>query len=165
MAGRPERVAALTRSFEQGARTIVQYQDERDRAIMAGAQSFAEQKYDDAVRSWKQSNEVGDCIVCGQVLVALAYDRAGKSDSALVAYQRFVDQPDYLRFVTDPAYLAHSLQRLGELYEAKGDVPNAVKYYREFLDLWKRADPELQPRVAEVRRRISRLGDIETPRR
>jgi hypothetical protein len=62
-------------------------------------------------------------------------------------------------------HLAHALQRLGELYEAKGDVPNAVKYYREFLDLWRRADPELQPRVAEVRRRISRLGDIEPPRR
>ena len=160
-AGRPERVAAMRRSFEQGTKTVTQYQDDRDRQLYAGAQAFAEQKYEDALRSFRAGSEFGDCLVCGLSLMAIAYDRAGQADSALVAYRRYVDQPDHLRFVTDPALLAHSLQRLGELYEAKGDVPNAVKYYREFLDLWKRADPELQPRVAEVRRRISRLGDIE----
>lgn len=162
MAGRPERVAALTRSFEQGTRTLVQYQDDRDRALFAGAQAMAEQRYDDAVRSFRAGSEAGDCLVCGLSVIAIAYDRAGQADSAIVAYRRYVDQPDHLRFVTDPIYLAHSLQRLGELYEAKGDVTNAVKYYREFIDLWKRADPELQPRVAEVRRRISRLADTET---
>ena len=165
LAGRPDRVAALSRSFEEGSKTIVQYQDDRDRAFFAGAQAFASQKYDEAIRAFRTSGELGDCVVCGQAVIALAHDRAGNADSAIVAYRRFIDTPDYLRFVTDPTWLPHSLQRLGELYEAKGDVPNAVKYYREFIDLWKRADPELQPRVAEVRRRISRLGDIETPRR
>jgi hypothetical protein len=46
-----------------------------------------------------------------------------------------------------------------------GDAANAVRYYREFIDLWKRADAELQPRIAEVRRRISRLADVEASRR
>jgi tetratricopeptide (TPR) repeat protein len=164
LAGRPDRVAALTRSFEEGTKTVVQYQDDRDRLLFAGARAFAAQQYDEAIRAFKASSDLGDCIVCGQSVIALAFDRAGQADSAIAAYRRYVEQPDYLRFVTDPSWLPHSLQRLGELYEAKGDVPNAVKYYREFIDLWKRADPELQPRVAEVRRRISRLGDIETKR-
>jgi hypothetical protein len=30
-----------------------------------------------------------------------------------------------------------------------------------FVDLWKNADPELQPQVAEVRKRLARLGDLE----
>ena len=163
LAGRPERVAAISRSFEQGAKTIVTYQDDRDRQYIAGAQALAQQNHDEAIRAFRAASEVGDCLVCGLSMLALAYDRAGQADSAIAVYRRYVDTPDHLRWTTDPTNLGHSLQRLGELYEAKGDIPNAVKYYREFIDLWKRADPELQPRVAEVRRRISRLGDIETP--
>jgi hypothetical protein len=30
-----------------------------------------------------------------------------------------------------------------------------------FVDLWKNADPELQPKVTEVKQRLARLGDIE----
>jgi tetratricopeptide (TPR) repeat protein len=160
LAQRPERIVALQRVFEEGKKTTVRYQDDRDRALMDGALSFSRQEYADAARKFA-AGDAGDCLVCAQAWIALAYDRAGQADSALVAYRRFIEQPDYLRFATDPVYLPHALQRLGELYEERGDVTNAVKYYREFLDLWKRADPELQPRVAEVRRRISRLGDIE----
>jgi hypothetical protein len=33
----------------------------------------------------------------------------------------------------------------------------AVEYYNEFVELWKDADPDLQPVVSEVRERIARL--------
>ena len=33
----------------------------------------------------------------------------------------------------------------------------ALEYYGKFVDLWKDADPELQPRVADVRKRIAEL--------
>ena len=33
----------------------------------------------------------------------------------------------------------------------------ALEYYGRFADMWKKADPELQPRVADVRRRIAEL--------
>jgi hypothetical protein len=48
-------------------------------------------------------------------------------------------------------------QRLGELYEAKGNVEKALEHYTAFVELWKDADPELQPRVRDVRGRIERL--------
>ena len=44
---------------------------------------------------------------------------------------------------------------------AKGDRVKAGMYYRKFVELWKNADPDLQPKVVEVRRRLARLGGIE----
>jgi hypothetical protein len=57
----------------------------------------------------------------------------------------------------DPLYLAATYKRLGELYEAKGDAKNAATYYTKFVELWKTADAELQPKVAEVKKRLARL--------
>ena len=48
-------------------------------------------------------------------------------------------------------------KRLGELYEAKGDTKKAATYYVSFLDLWKNADPELQPKVQDVKRRLAAI--------
>jgi hypothetical protein len=53
------------------------------------------------------------------------------------------------------------VRRLGELYESKGDATNAARHYRELVRLWERADPPLQPKVTEVRRRLSRLSNVE----
>jgi hypothetical protein len=47
------------------------------------------------------------------------------------------------------------------MYETKGDKQKAASYYTKFVDLWKNADPELQPKVAEVKRKLARLGDAE----
>jgi hypothetical protein len=33
----------------------------------------------------------------------------------------------------------------------------AIDYYTRFVELWSRADPELQPRVSAVRQRLTRL--------
>jgi DNA-binding SARP family transcriptional activator len=57
--------------------------------------------------------------------------------------------------------MPHILQRLGALYEAKGDRAKAVRYYERFTELWRTADPELQPRVTEARKRIESLQSAE----
>jgi hypothetical protein len=36
-----------------------------------------------------------------------------------------------------------------------------VNYYTKFIDLWKDADPDLQPKVTEVRKRLARLSETE----
>ena len=56
------------------------------------------------------------------------------------------------------AYLGPSLERLGQLYEQKGNAAKAAEYYQQFVDLWKNAEPELQPRVAEAKRRLAKLS-------
>jgi hypothetical protein len=37
------------------------------------------------------------------------------------------------------------------------DSQKAVEYYDKFVELWKDADPELQPVVRDMRARIARL--------
>ena len=58
---------------------------------------------------------------------------------------------------SDAPILAGIHKRLGELYEAKGDTARAESNYTAFVELWKNADPELQPKVAEVKRRLTAL--------
>ena len=48
-------------------------------------------------------------------------------------------------------------KRLGELYEDR-DRQKALDYYSQFVELWREADPELQPVVEEVRLRIGELS-------
>ncbi len=57
----------------------------------------------------------------------------------------------------DTRWLPQTLHRLGELSEEKGDRDKAALNYSWFVDLWRDADPLLQPRVAEARRRLARL--------
>ena len=44
---------------------------------------------------------------------------------------------------------------------AKNDPRKAAEHYDQFVSLWKNADPELQPRVAEVRARVAKLRSAE----
>jgi hypothetical protein len=52
-------------------------------------------------------------------------------------------------------------QAAGELYEARGDRARALDYYGRFVELWKDADPALQPAVREVRARMAALARRE----
>ena len=51
-----------------------------------------------------------------------------------------------------------SFERLGALYEERGNTERAIYYYGKLVELWKDADPELQPRVEAARRAISVLS-------
>ena len=84
-----------------------------------------------------------------------AFERAGQPDSAIIAYEQGVAYPgDYeFEYVT----LAPSLERLVVLYDARGDTVQALENYRLLTELWKDADPELQPRVEAARQRIAEL--------
>jgi hypothetical protein len=53
-------------------------------------------------------------------------------------------------------------KRLGELYENKGDSARAAANYRQFIAFWKDADPDLQPVVADARRRLTRIAGEPT---
>ena len=44
-----------------------------------------------------------------------------------------------------------------EAMEAAGDLKGARMAYSDFVDLWKTADPALQPRVTDARDAIERL--------
>jgi len=103
--------------------------------------------------------EAGGCNVCGLHELGAVYDSMGQADSAIVWYERAATVPAATgRLFNDSETLPATLKRLGELYEAKGDRKRAAEYYGRFVELWKNADPELQPGVKEVRARIARLA-------
>jgi len=57
----------------------------------------------------------------------------------------------------DPFMLGPVYRRLGELYDRKGDRAHAIEYDTRFADLWKDADPTLQPWVTAARGRAQAL--------
>jgi eukaryotic-like serine/threonine-protein kinase len=160
LSARAADVRQLLASFEKSRGQVVQYTDEVDRRIFQGLAAFADRQYDEAIKQFQAADE-GDCLGCAPMLLGYTYDAAGKADSAIASYETYIQVPSTFRLFGDQYYLAPMHRRLGEMYEAKGDITNAVKHYRDFVELWKNADPELQPRVAEVRRKIARLADVE----
>ncbi len=93
---------------------------------------------------------------CALFGIGTAFDSAGVADSAIVYFERVLTEPAWDRLDADARQKPVMLRRLGELYETR-DPAKAIEYYNRFVDLWADADPELQPVVQEVRRRIARL--------
>ncbi len=98
-----------------------------------------------------------DCLAGEQGRV---YDLAGVADSALSRYSAFVQQLRWARIEEDAFLFAPALKRLGELHEERGQKEQAATYYVRFLDVYDRADRELQPQVELVRQRLARLKPV-----
>ena len=88
--------------------------------------------------------------------LAQAYDLTNQPDSAIVEFERYASSHDIF-LSTQRNFLAGTFKRLGELYEAKGNTAKAIENYQKFIDLWKDADPELQPAVRSARARLEAL--------
>ncbi|MBW8839950.1 MAG: tetratricopeptide repeat protein, partial [Gemmatimonadetes bacterium] len=134
--------------------------------------ALAEGKPLDAVAEFRRG-DVGydgapadECAPCLPFNLARAYDAAGKSDSAAALFERYLSTPYWRKSEPDmdPIRLPAIRERLAQLYEALGQPEKAAEQYRAFIELWKNADPELQPRVAEARQRLAKLTPVEKPR-
>ena len=98
------------------------------------------------------------CAWCLEPQIGDAFFEAGLPDSAAVHYERYLEGPWLHRLDIDAIWLPRTLERLGQLYEARGDTEAARRHYRRFIELWDEADPPLQPRVQEARERLAVLG-------
>ena len=112
--------------------------------------------HDKAVRLLRRSHAEHACTGCLAEL-AWVFERAGRPDSAITYYEAYLDEPDLFRLSIDGRWRARSHERLGALYEARGDQEEAARHYAAFVSLWEDADPELQPRVEAARRALARL--------
>jgi tetratricopeptide (TPR) repeat protein len=145
------------------ADTLTLRQRAVDIARLRALVALAEGKTDSALLDARRGDNEADglptanCTPCTPLLISMAFDRAGQADSAREYLTRYVEMDANSRWAVDRAYLAPSLFRLGEMYEKANDAPHATEYYQRFANLWDKADPELQPRVAEARARIALL--------
>jgi tetratricopeptide (TPR) repeat protein len=78
----------------------------------------------------------------------------GRADEAIGWYTSIAERATY-----ELMYLAPAQLRLGWIYEARGTRTAALEHYRRFVELWRGADPELQPAVVEAERRVASLTD------
>lgn len=163
MGGAPERARPLLQMYDAAAR------DSTNRQAFAGQRGYAEgmiliaeRRADEAVRVFRRMDIQADglpinCSFCLALTLARAYDQLNQADSTIANIERYLANTSNSRINADTWFLAPAQKRLGELYEAKGDAKRATEHYAAFVELWKRADPELQPKVAEVRTRLERL--------
>ena len=163
MAGRPDKARAVFALWEASRRTASASEDGNNRHTMNAAIALASGKYDDAATEARAAGVTG-CDYCDLPALARAYDLGGKPDSAIAVFTRFVEMPSAMRDYADGMFLAGAHKRLGELYDAKGDNAQALRHYNTFVALWKDADPELQPKVAEVKQRVARLSKLSEKR-
>lgn len=86
------------------------------------------------------------------------FEALGQPDSVIVRYETWMGRRQLRgRLAADADDLPTALERLGQLYDAKGDTENAALYYAQFVELWKDADPDLQPRVTAARARLEEI--------
>jgi hypothetical protein len=52
-------------------------------------------------------------------------------------------------------------EAMAKIYDAKGNRARAAELYRDFIEMWKDADPEVQPRVQAARVRLRELEPVE----
>jgi tetratricopeptide (TPR) repeat protein len=173
LAGRPDRAKTVISGFEATVRdTALRRELETPWHTVRGHIAVAEKRTADAIAEFRKGDVAPDgpvdgCPACLPLRLARAFDAAGQADSAIVNYEEYITRPTWNREVEDgdPMFLPGVHERLGQLYEARGDAAKAAQHYRAFIDLWKNADPELQPRVAEAKRRLAKLGPVEGARR
>jgi serine/threonine-protein kinase len=170
-AGRADRARRilLLRAKELVDTSVIR-QEIPDAYRVRGNIALAERRGRDAVADFWRSDSLPDgpssaCLRCTYVLLARGYDVAGQNDSTIVYLERYLRTPDSWAatslFAPDPLYLAWAHERLGQLYEANGNSAKAVAHDRAFIELWKNADSELQPRVVEAQKRLARITSRE----
>jgi tetratricopeptide (TPR) repeat protein len=86
-----------------------------------------------------------------------AFDLAGNADSAIVYFERFLENR-FSDIEIDPPHVSGIHKRLAELHDAAGNHDRAISNYQIFVDLWKNADPDLQPMVQRARARAAELS-------
>jgi tetratricopeptide (TPR) repeat protein len=163
MAGHPDRAQAVMSRMDAEAPGSSKAPDEqRDIAWAHGEIALASGNTAEAVRQFRAGGLGPDGAPTAdeafvQYSLGRAFDRAGQTDSALAAFNRYLAVAAPWRGNVEWMGDAAVQKRLGELYDGRGDTADAVKHYAAFAELWKNADADLQPVVTTVKKRLGEL--------
>lgn len=171
--GNPAKAQALVARYRtEVTDTSLRRAQEADLHTTLGEVALADGKWQEALTEFRRGDigydgkPANECASCLPFNLGRAFDAGGQADSAALMFERYLTTPYWLKsdVLMDPIRVPAIRERLGQIYEAKGDTAKAVVNYRAFIDLWKNADAELQPRVAEARRRLELLTPVEGQR-
>lgn len=76
-----------------------------------------------------------------------------RGDEALRWYANLVETS-----VFELPYLAIAHLRRAEIHDGRGELEQAAEHYASFIELWRDADPSLQPYVASARERLDAIS-------
>ncbi|HUQ81265.1 MAG TPA: BTAD domain-containing putative transcriptional regulator [Gemmatimonadaceae bacterium] len=119
-----------------------------------GVVALADGRVKQAEADLRRAAEGFNCEMCPLPALARALEAANKPDAAVVVYERYLSTPWLFRYETDAVELGPAMVRLAEMYDARGEKAKAAAMRGRLLQLWRRADPELQPVIAQARSRI-----------
>jgi tetratricopeptide (TPR) repeat protein len=154
LAGRSARVRA---TVDRWARDVPPERRSQDYKVALALVLAAERHPAEARAAYQAVAESLGCNACVEPWIAQAWDAQGVPDSALAHLERYLSTPDLLRMQWDPHWRPSVLRRAGELAAQLGRRQQAIERYSQFVELWKVADPDLQPVVKDVRARIAKL--------
>ena len=135
-----------------------------DSAQAVGAIAAAEHQWDRAVAAFLAWNSapVGSSMHLynrGFPEAAAILARQGKSDSAIALFERaLATSSAFGGPMYEASWYTQALERLGDLYEAKGDRGKAAEYWRKYLATFKNPDPPIAVQVAGVRAKLARIS-------
>jgi len=173
VAGRLDKAKALLARFDSEVRDTALrriWHSSHEAALAAVATQ--EHRWNDAVELFRKSDREPDGPATtnpggASMNLIWVWATAGMADSAIAEYERYLKTPYGGREREGPDYnvSAPTTEALAKMYDAKGNTDRAVALYRDFTELWKSADPELQPRVAAARARLQALTPVEGRKR
>ncbi len=156
LAGTPERARSLLDAMRRSEQPTLGRDFQRNYDRATGWVQLAEGEVARGLASMRRGVDGWSFEPGALSFMAQAHDAAGNADSARVYWERYLERRWGIPAM-DASTRHVAYRRLGALYEERGDNTKAVEYYNQFVELWKDADPDLQPQVQEVRARIARL--------
>jgi tRNA A-37 threonylcarbamoyl transferase component Bud32/tetratricopeptide (TPR) repeat protein len=163
-AGHPEKARAVLAQYDADIHDPAMRRNlEPSRHAALAEILIAEHKPLDGIREmWKQDTlsdgPASSCADCLDSDLGRAYDLANMPDSAIVHWERYLSEATHRSVSSDAPILAGIHKRLGEIYQGRGDLEKAESHLTAFVELWKNADPELQPKVADAKRRLAEIA-------
>ena len=165
MAGRPDKAREMLRRFAVEDSVRANSPDWQGAIHSSeGEIALAEKRFPEAIAFFRQQELGPDgrktgCEWCALYNLGRAFAASGQADSAIANFEQLLAIPVNRRDEGEVTAVAH--KSLGELYDSKNDRTNAIKHYAAFVDQWKNADPDLQPVVATVKKRLNELRGQE----
>ena len=153
MAGRVDRARQYLAAAEANDRAL-RRQPIAERSWTRGVIALAEGRAAEAEPLLRVAAEQHECTICALPDLARAYEAEGKLPAAAQVYERYATTPWFWRYEIDALELGPALEHLAALYDAAGEREKAASARTRLVQLWRRADAELQPAVARARAAI-----------
>jgi tetratricopeptide (TPR) repeat protein len=156
-AGRASQARALLAAADTNDRSLGR-DLKAERSWTRGVLELAEGRAARAEVELGRAAAIHFCEICPLADLARAYLATGKPAAAVAAYERYLATPWLWRYEPDAVELGWAMKQLADLYDELGEPAKAAEMSAHLLRLWRRGDPELQPVIADVQRRLGGEG-------